>query len=62
MKDKEIIEGAYADALGALYSVMRTSYLLASGDKDSEKQADEAFKAGLHLARRVRDQALRLVG
>jgi hypothetical protein len=61
MKDSEVIADAYADALGSLYNVMKTSYMLAAGDAKSEKHADEAFKTGLQLARRVRDQALLLV-
>lgn len=61
MPDTEAIERAYAAALGELYKVMMISYTAAGGNRTVERQADEAFRAGLALARKVRDRALALV-
>jgi hypothetical protein len=61
MNDTETIAAAYADALKLLYKVMTSSYVAAEGNKAVEKKADDAFKAGLELARKVRDRALALV-
>lgn len=41
-----------------LLRVMTGSYAAAEGNAAMEKRADDAFKAGLILARKVRDRAL----
>lgn len=61
MNDAETIAAAYADALKLLYKVLTSSYTSAEGNKAVEKKADDAFKAGLELSRKVRDRALALV-
>ena len=61
MNDADTVAAAYADAIKGLFKVLSSSYLMAAGDKQAEKHADDAFKAGLALARKVRDQALVLV-
>ncbi len=61
MNEEEQIEAAYSDALKGLYKVLMTSYLTADGNKQVEKKADEAFKAGVALARRSRDRAIALL-
>ena len=61
MNDADTVAAAYADAIKGLYKVLSSSYLMAAGDKQAEQQAGDAFKAGLALARKVRDQALVLV-
>lgn len=60
-EDKAATEAAYADAIKILYKVMMTSYSAAEGNKAVEKKADDAFKAGLVLTRKVRDKALDLL-
>ena len=61
MNDEETIVTAYAAAVSNLYKVMLTSYATAAGNQQVERRADEAFQAGLELARKVRDRALELV-
>lgn len=61
MKDEEVIQDAYAEAVALLYNVLRVSYTDAGGDANREKKADEAFVAGLKLARKARDRALQLI-
>ena len=57
-KDIEALEAGYADTLKSLYKVMLSSYMAAEGNKAMEKKADDSFKAGLALARTVRDKSL----
>lgn len=61
MQDPDIIDAAYATALGDLYKVLMISYTAAGGNRTVERQADEAFRAGVGLARKVRDRARALV-
>ena len=61
MKDEDQIQAAYSDALKGLYKILMTAYSTADGNKQVEKKADEAFKAGVALARRSRDRAVALL-
>ncbi|HTU68365.1 MAG TPA: hypothetical protein VMF52_20650 [Steroidobacteraceae bacterium] len=61
MNEEEQIQAGFADALKGLYKVLMTSYSTADGNKQVEKKADEAFKAGVALARRTGDRALALL-
>ena len=61
MKDADAIHDAYAATVGELYKTMFRSYLIAAGNKTEEKNADNAFQAGLAVARAVRSQALALL-
>ena len=60
-QDKESIDAAYADTLKNLYKVMLSSYVAADGNKPLEKKADDSFKAGLTMAKKVRDRAFALL-
>lgn len=57
MNDIDTIDAAYSDAVKNLYNVLSTAFLMAEGDADKERVAKEAFKRGLDLARKVRDNA-----
>jgi hypothetical protein len=57
MKDTECISAAYANTIQGLYEIMLKSYAAAGGSKQVESKANEAFKAGILLARRVRSEA-----
>lgn len=59
--EKETIESAYAAKVKVLYDTMLSSYLAADGNKAMEKKADDAFKAGLAIAKRVREKAISLL-
>lgn len=61
VNDNQEIEAAYAEAVKALFRVLYASYSTADGNKQVEKKADEAFKAGLAIARRTRDRALAML-
>lgn len=58
MHDADNIAAAYAEAVKGLFRVMTGSYAAAEGNAAMEQKADAAFKAGLILARKVRDRAL----
>ncbi len=60
-KDKEAIDDAYVDTLNNLYNVMLDSYIVANGSQPDEKRADDTFKLGLSIARKVRNKALALL-
>ena len=60
-KDKEVIEGAYADTLNNLYNVMLDSYITANGSQPDESRANDAFKLGLAMARKARSKAMALL-
>ncbi len=60
-KDKDAIDDAYVDTLNNLYNVMLNSYIVANGSQPDEKRADDAFKLGLAIARKVRNNALALL-
>ena len=59
--DQEMIQTAYANALGKLYAELFDEYTQAGGDTAEEQQADHRFTTGLSLARKSRDRALALV-
>jgi hypothetical protein len=59
--DKTAIDAAFGDAIKGLYKVMMNSYAAAEGNKAVEKKADDSFRAGLTLARKVRDKAITLL-
>jgi hypothetical protein len=58
--DQEVVDVAYEAAVQKLYSVMLAAYVNDS-TTSGRKQADERFKAGVELARAVRDRAKQLV-
>jgi hypothetical protein len=60
-KDKDAIDDAYVDTLNNLYNLMLNSYIVANGSQPDEKRADDAFKLGLAIARKVRNNALALL-
>jgi hypothetical protein len=57
MTDTEAVEAAYTASIKGLYEVMSTSFLMAKGNADKEKEAEEAFANALSFARKVRDRA-----
>jgi hypothetical protein len=59
--DKQAIDDAYAGTLKNLYNVMLSSYITANGNQPDEKRADDAFKLGLAIARKVQKTALALL-
>jgi hypothetical protein len=61
MTDNDAIDAAYSAVLQNLYTVLSSSFLLAKGDTAKEQTAEEAFKQGLALARKVRERAKVLV-
>lgn len=61
MNDQDTITAAYADALKVLFKVLSAQYITAAGNKALEQHADEAFKAGVAIARKARDAALGLL-
>ena len=60
MSDQDAIAGAYDDTLKKLYTVLFDAYIAAKSDADKE-QANQRFKAGVALARQVRDKAASLL-
>jgi hypothetical protein len=60
-KDKAAIDLAYADTLDNLYTHMFDSYVAANDSEPDEKKADDAFKFGLAIARKVRNRALAML-
>jgi hypothetical protein len=60
-KDQEAICLAYADTLCSLYVQMFDSYVTANGSQSDEKNADDAFRLGLAIARKARNRALALL-
>jgi hypothetical protein len=61
MTDQQIIAAAYQDTLKHVFSVFFTSWAGAGGDAPAITQAEQAFVAGVTLARTVRDRALALL-
>jgi hypothetical protein len=55
------IDDAYAGTLKNLYNVMLDSYITANGRQSDEKRADDSFKLGLAIARKVQKTALALL-
>lgn len=61
MNDAQTIQSAYAQALGRLFEVFLGSLASAGGDADAEAQAAQVFQHGVALARKARDEAVKLV-
>ena len=59
VKDQDIIQDAYTQTVMDLYKNLFAAYVNAAGNAAEQKNADAAFKAGLALARNVRDQAIK---
>ena len=59
--DKQAIDDAYAGTLKNLYNVMLDSCITANGNQPDEKRADDSFKLGLAIARKVQKTALALL-
>ena len=61
MSDQDIIKEAYQDSVKKIFSVFLDSYVGADGDQPQIDAAKKRFKAGIGLARTVRDAALSLL-
>ncbi|MGH8117388.1 MAG: hypothetical protein ACREP0_12485 [Rhodanobacteraceae bacterium] len=61
MNDAQIIQSAYADALGRAFKVLVDALAAAGGDATAESRAANEFKTGVALVRKARDEALQLV-
>jgi hypothetical protein len=61
MTDTQIITAAYQDALKQVFSVFFTSSAGAAGNAAAIQQAEQAFVAGVTLARSARDRAIALL-
>jgi hypothetical protein len=57
MSDPDIIKQAYEDTIKKLYSVFYDASITAQ-DPNERQQAERRFKAGVALARTVRDRAI----
>jgi hypothetical protein len=58
--DQQTILSAYDEAVKKLYWTLLEQYAQAAGDPQQEQQSDQHFSAGVELARRSRDRALKL--
>ena len=53
------IEGAYGDQVKTLYKVLVSNLIDSSGSSDGEKKSLDRFSAGLRVARKARELALK---
>jgi hypothetical protein len=60
-EESTAIDGAYTAAIGNLFNVLLSSFLMAEGDSAQEKIAEEAFKHGLDFNRRVYNKAKTII-
>ena len=61
MDEHKAIGSAFETELTNLYMVLTNSFLMAKGDAEKEKDAEQAFALGLELNRKVYKRALELI-
>ena len=57
--ESSAIEDAYADQVKTLYKVLVSNLIDSSGSGDGEKRSLDRFSAGLRVARKARELALK---
>lgn len=60
MNISDAIDSAYSKQIGALYNALSQAILLAAGDDEKIKAAEDRFSEGLEHAADVRQRALHL--
>ena len=55
------VDAAYADKLKQLISVLTDNFMQANGDAAKETTAEDSFRHGVALIRRVRNRAIALL-
>ena len=60
--ESKAIDAAYGEEMKDLIVVLVDNYIEAAGSAIKEKAAEEEFKRGIALVRRVRDRTVDLLG